>query len=822
MQVHNAVHSPTSWRSFEPESEDDVPAQRGAVSPPAAPAAPATPSTTLAELAAQPHMRAWRDPEEQRRRSPQPVAAPAPAPIAALAPAPAAAPSAGPQERALLELMLADPLNQALVTAWGGSPAPSSGGLATELAARYGPELLGRLDQLSRATAAVREQYRQALDAAAASPPAWGAADPPGWSTTLEGSGDNVATVQRFSVDAYSAWYAQQDSLASRAFAQLYGRSQTTVTEQGESATTTTHIDIGSGLLTLQRGQWLDIGEGGGQRAWSATSIGAGALSLLDPAGNPELVNRSAVWFDPALGWVTPPDNFVQHPDWLDRALPVVAAIGAAWLVGPAAAEFGAAVGGATGSAVLGAAATAGTVAAASSAAAQLVATGGISFKDVLRSALAGAVTGGVLQAAEWTPQALQGQSFAARALALTGRATLQGALQELSGGRFKDGLTNGLAGGLAAEIGAALNERVAAMQGSGQLSPVQASAWRLLAQATGSAVRALASPDAPGHAFATEFLGSLVQEALPADVPASPVPTFTLDPDLVLPSADQAVGGLLGLKAERFEQLVNSMAQAGDREGLEALRALLQGEAQRGSANANAGAVFFAQQQYAQLLARGGQINQALQGLPLGGVPGQPMPDPDDPTRQAPPGYSIDAQRLQDLINTRPAEWPDWAQGLLVRLQLSAQQLRKYGTTTFPGLVVTAADLLILREGQDKFRRDLIGEAKARNWGFDPTGYEAHHIVPVNEYPELNSIRAKLAEWGINVNDPANGVLLPTSKAPDGAEGTLHRDTRYNDTYEKAIKKAFEFVTNAAEARFALGRIKTQLQNGTFIPPKP
>ena len=161
MQVHNSPHATAGWRSFEPE--DDVPLRRSgqqqgadAALPPAN--TPPAPSTTLAELAAQPYMRAWRDPEEQRRRSPQPVAAPAPAPIAA--PAPAASPSAGPQERALLELMLADPLNQALVTAWGGSPAPSSGGLATELAARYGPELLGRLEQLSRATAAVRAAER--------------------------------------------------------------------------------------------------------------------------------------------------------------------------------------------------------------------------------------------------------------------------------------------------------------------------------------------------------------------------------------------------------------------------------------------------------------------------------------------------------------------------------------------------------------------------------------------------------------------------------------------------------------------------------------
>jgi hypothetical protein len=108
---------------------------------------------------------------------------------------------------------------------------------------------------------------------------------------------------------------------------------------------------------------------------------------------------------------------------------------------------------------------------------------------------------------------ALKSAAFATRALAVTGQATVQGAVQELLGGHFKDGFTAGLASGLAGEITTALDAAIGSMQG---LSAAESSALRLLARATGSAVRAAANPGDPAQAFGLELLGTLVQDNLP------------------------------------------------------------------------------------------------------------------------------------------------------------------------------------------------------------------------------------------------------------------------------------------------------------------
>ena len=725
------------------------------------------------------------------------------------------------------------------MTAWGGSAATPTGGLATDLSARYGADLLGRLGLLDRATATVRELYRQAVDNAGAARAPMGAADPPGWTTTTEGSGESFSVEQRFSVDAFTAWYAKQDTLASRAFAQLYGGSQTTVTPgAGVDSVPTARIDIGGGLFTLQPGQWVDnsYSGNGDQRTWIAGSLRSDALTQLDPTGNPELHERSAVWFDPAAGWVTLPQNIVTHVsegwfdhvmDVVDDAMPVIVVGVMTWATAGA---FGVAGGAgmAAATTVEGAVVAGAAFGAIGSAYGGLFNNGHIDFQDVLRGALSGAVTAGLAKELQGTElgkagldQAGNVSSYALRAMSITGQATLQGALQELLGGKFKDGFTTGLTQGLAQEISSALNSKIAQM--GSKLSPTEASALRLLSQATGSAVRALGNPNDPASAFARDFLSSLVRDAVPAagqpgegnSVNAS-FPQF--DPDLALPSADQSATGLTGLDAQRFDQLINSMAQAGDREGLEALGALLQGEAQRGSANANAGAVFLVQQQYAQLLARFGLVNQALQGLPLAGVPGQPMPDPDDPTRQAPPGYSIDAQKLHDLVNTRPADWPEWAQNLLVRAQLSAQQLQKYiGTTTFPGLVVTAAELVMLKSSAEKLASAPTNAGEPR-----PEGYEPHHMVPSRAGgAAMDELRQRLQGMGIDLDGATNGVWLPSARAPENASGAYHPRLN-NAEYNDALVGRLAGVTDRGRAEAILADVKVELKNGTFPGVRP
>jgi hypothetical protein len=144
-------------------------------------------------------------------------------------------------------------------------------------------------------------------------------------------------------------------------------------------------------------------------------------------------------------------------------------------------------------------------------------------------------------------------------------------------------------------------------------------------------------------------------------------------------------------------------------------------------------------------------------------------------------------------------------------------------GTPGLPAAPTVTVDDLIMersRAEQQRFRNALIDGARAIDPNFDPAGYEAHHIVPLNEYPELNGIRERLAGWGIELDDASiNGVLSPRS--PDVGPGTVHADTQRNETYRDAILDRFRNVTTRERAIEVLDGIKQDLRNGTFIPPK-
>ncbi|HUG21623.1 hypothetical protein, partial [Piscinibacter sp.] len=446
-----------------------------------------------------------------------------------------AAPTASATELGMVDLMLADPLNGELVAAWGGSAKLPDTDLARDQIARFGADRAGQMQQLAHATATVRSEYQRAVDAAAAKPPPPPAFNPlthrfdagelpPGWRVELLGVSEGTPNYRTsFSIDAYTAWYAQQDSLAGRAFAALYGEAKTTV-EVGESYERST-TTIGGGLFTVHTGSGFGTDENGTSQAWQPGRLEAsGAVVPISLSSGRELHDRSAVWFDPALGFVTARENIVQKQDWLDKAAPIivtgvimVATSGAGGLLS-AAGGTGTLMGAvttATGSSVLGAAAL-GAAGGALAATVNGAFSGHLSLKDIFRSALTGAVTGGVMQATGVNTlgldQAGKVASYAQRAMAISGTSTLQGALTALAGGRFadgfKNGLTAGIAQGLAAEVMHGMRADIAARVKSGQLSAVDASALRTLTQATGSAIRALANPQDPGFAFAAEFVG--------------------------------------------------------------------------------------------------------------------------------------------------------------------------------------------------------------------------------------------------------------------------------------------------------------------------
>ncbi len=429
-------------------------------------------------------------------------------------PATPAAPTASAQQLAAIDLALADPLNQDLIKAYAPNPVNAASDIARDQVALYGAERFGKMQQLAQATAAVRNQYVAALDTAQQNAPTDpNAACPPGWhwETDQPGRDADVRHTAVFDVDAFTNWYAKQDSLASRAFASLYGGSQTAVEAHGgEQVVRST--SVGNEMFHISNGYWSQIGEHGEKSGWVGSSIGyRGQVAVIDVQGHPDLYDTKSVWFDPAMGFVTLSSNIKAKQNFLDKALPTLAAIGftaASGVFGGVSAFAG---GGLTGA--MAGAAAAGALTTLNS---SLLTTGSVHLKDILRSALTSAVTAGVTNGLGLNQFGMQGNtvvSYVDRAIAITGQATLQGALQQLAGGKFKDGFTAGIAAGLAAEVTRSMQASIDATVSGGQMGTAEASAYRLLTQATGSAIRMLANPGNPGCAMAQDFLNNLVQE---------------------------------------------------------------------------------------------------------------------------------------------------------------------------------------------------------------------------------------------------------------------------------------------------------------------
>ena len=460
-----------------------------------------------------------------------PAAPPEPPPTPAAA---STTPTASPQQLAMVDLALADPLNQELIQHYAPNAVTAASDMARDQVALYGAERFSKMQQLAQATAAMRGEYIAALNQAQQQIPTdHDAPCPPGWHWDVDqpGRDADVRYTAVFDIDAFTNWYVKQDGLASRGMQALYGGTQTTQHGAGGEQLVTASL-LGANQFQLINGYWSQIGEHGEKGGWIPTELaatGTGA-SVIDIQGHPDLYDPKLVWFDPTLGFVTAPQNIKQKQDFLDKALPSLVSIGlTAVTAGAGAFASVGSLAGASGS--LGA-----TMLSAAAASAfttlntSLLSSGSVHLKDILKSALTGAVTAGITNVAGLDKLGLQGNtvvSYADRAIAITGQATLQGALQQIAGGKFKDGFTAGLASGLAAEVTRGMQAGIQAKLDAHLISGAEASAYRLLTQATGSAIRMLSNPNDPGHAMAQDFLGTLVGDGAAAISQPAPM---TLD----------------------------------------------------------------------------------------------------------------------------------------------------------------------------------------------------------------------------------------------------------------------------------------------------
>ena len=88
-----------------------------------------------------------------------------------------------------------------------------------------------------------------------------------------------------------------------------------------------------------------------------------------------------------------------------------------------------------------------------------------------------------------------------------------------------------------------------------------------------------------------------------------------------------------------------------------------------------------------------------------------------------------------------------------------------------------------------------------------------AHHIV-AGSSPKAADARAILQKYGVDINDLANGVFLPTVR--DVAEGAYH-PSLHTDSYYQKVTELLLSAKSKDDALDILGYIAEQLKKGTF-----
>ncbi|WP_457356542.1 hypothetical protein [Roseateles sp. P5_D6] len=420
-----------------------------------------------------------------------------------------------------LDLYLADPFLTQLRTQLGGAPAAPTSSLALEQQRLYGTERVAELTQLSQAMAAVRQTHAAAMQAARDGggtgwievPLQFGTDPETGWPTGIyqtvgdgeilrDASGAPVLATQRvFDEAAFTNAWLAQGGLAQEAFARFYGQAHSQITLQQDNSESG-----GPPRWVSQPG--LD----NPHAALGDSGVWDGDLVALDLNRAPKLNNDAGVGFDPQLGWVTSRDNLYEHRNWFERAMPVVMVAFVSWATAGAAS--------AAGWGAVGSAAAAGAAASFAGG----VINGNLSLKGVLIGAVSGALTAGLTPGLTNT---LKDAGLGAAA-GVAARMTVQGGIQALLGGKFKDGAIAGFASGLADLTSANVGESIDKAVKAGTMSATEAMAARTFNTMLSSAIRAAGTPGDPAQAFAQDWLGSLMQEQLPAPAPAPTMP----DPD--------------------------------------------------------------------------------------------------------------------------------------------------------------------------------------------------------------------------------------------------------------------------------------------------
>ncbi|MBC7939542.1 MAG: hypothetical protein H7Z19_07210, partial [Chitinophagaceae bacterium] len=218
------------------------------------------------------------------------------------------------QQLGITDLMLADPLMREIAQTFGRIPDAPRTALAWEQVRLYGQARYEQMTRLHIGMESVRDQYSAAVEQASQ-------VDGPGWADVqverqqaVPGHRGQttwrtvIVTERQFDPDAFTRWYNTQDGLANRAFAQLYGQSQTAFHAPVQPAD---EAELQAGPPTVGRITFDDA-------PWHIDGLGApmrrDGLIGLDLNTAPRMNNDAAVGFDFEVGWATAPQNIYDKP----------------------------------------------------------------------------------------------------------------------------------------------------------------------------------------------------------------------------------------------------------------------------------------------------------------------------------------------------------------------------------------------------------------------------------------------------------------------------------------------------------------------------
>ena len=425
-----------------------------------------------------------------------------------------------PLQQAAIQAMLDSPENQEILRLFG---APATTLPNTEMGERmralYGTELATQMLRLTNATNAMQARYLDALNAAMQTPvprlppgdwireayhigyldapyeysppstelmlnaskaresgwplrtdlPLLDVADKsrllPGWveSEVLYDAWGLGHQQYRFSAEAFHNWYIQQDDPRNKVFGQAYGQAGT---GDGRSYKTSGTLEQFQAVLAEDwtRAQPASNPDDSAKpmTTWVA-NLDAAQLKRVSLSSPPKLYDNGLVYFVPTWGFVTPAQNIKpDDPEFIEQLVPalIVAAVSyvSAGTLGPAAAgamglTTTAAATGATVLTTAGVMVSAAVAGAATSMVSGMI-NGNLSFKGILQGALTAGLFRGV-EIATNTPMSSMGT-----VASIATRTTVQGAVQALMGGSFKDGALAGFASGLGSALSARRSPR--------------------------------------------------------------------------------------------------------------------------------------------------------------------------------------------------------------------------------------------------------------------------------------------------------------------------------------------------------------------------